>query len=143
MDITALRAELEGFKRLMDERDRRYSETNAAAKEALSAAFRASEMATAKAEDAQTKSNEKNNEFRGQLADQAANLMPRKETEALIAQVNTELKMLRESNAQGSGRAEQKRDTRDTSQWEIGLIVIVLAAILTGAIELIIRFVAK
>lgn len=56
----------------------------AAAEKAVSAAFAASEKAVLKAEDAQKDYNNRSNEFRGQLDDQAKMLMPRTETMALF-----------------------------------------------------------
>lgn len=52
----------------------------AAAEKAVNAAFSASEKAVLKAEQAQKEYNERSNEFRGQLDDQAKTLMPRPET---------------------------------------------------------------
>jgi hypothetical protein len=52
----------------------------AAQEKAVNAAFTASEKAVLKAEQAQKEYNERSNEFRGQLDDQAKTLMPRPET---------------------------------------------------------------
>jgi hypothetical protein len=76
---------------VIDERDRLYlsnfkaaetavSAALAAAEKAVNAAFMASEKAVLKAEQAQKEYNERSNEFRGQLDDQAKTLMPRPET---------------------------------------------------------------
>jgi hypothetical protein len=78
-------------KELINERDRLYtsqfkaaevavSAALAAAEKAVNAAFTASEKAVLKAEQAQKEYNERSNEFRGQLDDQAKTLMPRPET---------------------------------------------------------------
>ena len=56
----------------------------AAAEKAVNAALVASEKAIDKAEAAQLRVNETQNEFRGTLKDQAATLMPRAEAELLI-----------------------------------------------------------
>jgi hypothetical protein len=58
-----------------------------AQEKAVAAALAASEKAVNKAEAAQARVNETQNEFRGTLADQARELMPRKETESLIREV--------------------------------------------------------
>ena len=59
----------------------------------------AAKEAVSKAESAQKAVNERQNEFRGQLSDQAATLMPRKECEASIASVREiierEMKLVR------------------------------------------------
>jgi hypothetical protein len=83
---------------LMDERDRLYGQSFKAAEvavvsalaaqeKAVSAAFMASEKAIVKAEQAQKEYNERSNEFRGQLADQAVTLMPRPETMSMFKAV--------------------------------------------------------
>jgi len=54
-----------------------------------SIAFSASEEARKKAEATQLAKNETTNEFRGQLADQAATLMPRKEVELLVSNLDS------------------------------------------------------
>ena len=80
---------------LMDERDRLYLANFKAAEVAVSAAlvaaeksvntaFAASEKAVLKAEQAQKEYNERSNEFRGQLDDQAKTLMPRPETQNMF-----------------------------------------------------------
>ena len=67
----------------------------AAQKELTASAFAASEKAIVKAENAQQEYNIRSNEFRGQLDDQAKMLMPRRETEQLISQVNSNMEVLR------------------------------------------------
>lgn len=59
----------------------------AAAEKAVSAALAASEKAVVKAEASQQRVNETQNEFRGTLADQAKNFMPRIETENLVREL--------------------------------------------------------
>lgn len=82
---------MNSLQKLMDERDRLYmnsfkaSEVAVAAalagsEKAVNAAFLASEKAVLKAEQAQKEYNERSNEFRGQLDDQAKMLMPRTES---------------------------------------------------------------
>jgi len=93
--FTALRA-------LMDERDRLYGQSFQAAEvavgaalsaqeKAVNAAFMASEKAIVKAEQAQKEYNERSNEFRGQLADQAVTLMPRPETMSMFKAMDDKL----------------------------------------------------
>jgi hypothetical protein len=59
----------------------------------------AAEKARDKAEEAQKAKNETTNEFRGQLSDQAATLMPRKESESAMNALRKEDKLARESIA--------------------------------------------
>ncbi len=85
----------EFLERLLDERDRQYDARFRAAdlamqaavsaqREAVALAFVANEKAIVKSEEAQRAYNERSNEFRGQLDDQAKMLMPRSEATALI-----------------------------------------------------------
>jgi hypothetical protein len=82
---------VKAIEKLIDERDRLYDSRFKAAEVAVSAAlssqekavnaaFLASEKAIVKAEAAQNDYNVRSNEFRGQLSDQATTLMPRPET---------------------------------------------------------------
>jgi nitrogen fixation/metabolism regulation signal transduction histidine kinase len=98
---------LNDLERLSDERDKRYEERDVAAKAAVTAAlvaqdkltaaaFAAAKEAVTKAEIAQGEYNIRSNEFRGQLADQAKDLMPRKETEALLIVIRDTIERLRE-----------------------------------------------
>lgn len=66
---------------LLGEYDRRVYQRFEDSDKAVQAALQAAEKAVGKAEIAQEKRNETTNEFRGQLADQAATLMPRREAE--------------------------------------------------------------
>ena len=83
------------MQRLVDERDKQYDArfrtaeiavtvAFAAQKESTANAFLASEKAIVKAEEAQRAYNERSNEFRGQLDDQAKMLMPRSEVNTLV-----------------------------------------------------------
>jgi len=105
---------------LVEERDRQYSQhflsgetavTTAlaaqeksvntallAAKEAVQAAFDASEKAIVKAEAAQLGVNERQNEFRASLADQASSLMPRAETTVLFKGIEDRLAAIVSAN---------------------------------------------
>jgi len=88
---------------IIDERDKLYasrfeaSQTAVSAaltaqKELVAAAFLASEKAITKAEEAQREYNVRSNEFRGQLDDQAKQLMPRSETVTMIRSVEDKVR---------------------------------------------------
>ena len=70
------------LRELMDERDRRYTERADNDRRAVEAAFKASEKAIQKAEEAQTAYNETHNELSRKLDDQNKATMPRTEIEA-------------------------------------------------------------
>jgi hypothetical protein len=128
---------------IMDERDRLYDTRFRAAEIAVSAAlaaqekstataFLASEKAVLKAEDAQKDYNQRSNEFRGQLDDQAKTLMPRLEAQAAfksmeekleglkitaqtdIERLRVDIQSLRESRSEGAGKG-----TGTTATWAI------------------------
>ncbi len=92
------------------------------------------DKAIAKAEQAQKEYNERSNEFRGQLDDQAKTLMPRPETlgmfrmfeEKLAAmKTSTDLQIanLREWKSEGGGREMQKLANISQYHWIINLLV--------------------
>lgn len=129
------------------------------------AAFAASKEAIAKAEASQIGVNERGNEFRGQLADQAATLMPRKETEALAAslrdltdRVQTEARLgregiktdvrltfealraeiasLRESRSESGGRRERAAAGVSAAQWAVTTGLALLALLVSLGVAL-------
>jgi len=96
----------EFFERLIDERDRQYdmrfraaeiavNAALAAQEKAVTAAFLASEKAIVKAEDSQKDYNQRSNEFRGQLDDQAKLLMQRSEALGLFKSNDDKLETMR------------------------------------------------
>jgi len=94
-----------------------------ASEKAVQAAFLASEKASAKAEEAQSSYNERSNEFRGQLDDQAKTLMPRAETMATfkayddkLDAVKTELQQLRDYRYGAEGRVTATSNVTHDSQ---------------------------
>lgn len=102
---------------LINERDRQYQQrfesqekaVNAAliaAKEAVNAALSAAQTAVNKAEIANEKRLDNQNEFRGQLKDQAAQLMPRAEADARFLSLEKEIKRLSDTVIAGTGRFE-------------------------------------
>lgn len=78
-DTWSLIAFKEHIERLINERDRLYLARFTAAEEAVKAAFASTEKAVAKSEEAQRSYNERSNEFRGQLDDQAKTLLGKAE----------------------------------------------------------------
>lgn len=126
MDIPSIQANgvasssnltIEQLYTLINERDRQYQQrfesqekaVNAAliaAKEAVNAALSAAQTAVNKAEIANEKRLDNQNEFRGQLKDQAASLMPRAEADAHFQSIEKELKRVSDAVAAGTGRFE-------------------------------------
>jgi len=142
------------------ERDKRYEQGRNSDAQAVSAAFAASEKAILKAEQTGKENDAKNNEFRGQLTDQAATFMTRVEAEAqfrLLGQRLDELKTaviagdrenrdsiqnLRESRSEGTGAAQQGQQYReekvqDRAQRHLGVGVLIgLPSLILVLVEL-------
>jgi hypothetical protein len=143
-DLHALTAKFETFEKLMDERHDRYRERDdsrkvavadalAAVKEQTSAAFLSSEKAIVKAEEAQKSYNERTNELRGTLDDQARMLLPRAEADARfqgfeekVDDVKKQVAGLRESRSSGYGKDEATDAYRTLMKWLVGTAVTVL-----------------
>jgi len=157
--LRELSIQIDGLRQIIDERHQLYEERSTAAKEAVqaalvaqeklvNAAFAASKEAILKAEESQKGVNERSNEFRGQLADQAGTLMPRKEAEASMSDlrdrldrayashtsalevVRAEVSSLKESRSEGSGRLTQQQQGTATNQWAISALVGIAALVL-------------
>jgi len=105
--LREITGDVDALRELMDERDRRYEDRFNAQQKAVEAAlaaqekqtlaaFNSGEKAIAKQEAAQASYNERTNEFRGQLADQARTFIPRIETEQGFKQVALEIERIRE-----------------------------------------------
>lgn len=88
-----------------DQNDKALEAALLSAKEAVAAALTAAKEAVDKAELAASKRFEATNEFRGQLADQAATFMPREVADQQFAQVNGRLSDLTQRVDQETGRA--------------------------------------
>lgn len=163
--VKMFEGEVASIKEIINERDRLYDTRFKAAETAVSAAlaaqekststaFQASEKAVLKAEDAQKDYNQRSNEFRGQLDDQAKTLMPRNEAQAMFksfeeklevlkstherdqALARTDIGNLRESRSVTVGETTTMREVKGDSQWRTGTIIVVAVAV----IEILLRF---
>jgi hypothetical protein len=90
---------------LLAEMDRRLTAAIAAQDKAVQIAMIASEKAVVKAETAAERRFENVNEFRGQLADQAATFMPRAEAEQRMGQLDKAVGSLEVAVSSSGGRA--------------------------------------
>lgn len=95
--------ETEGLQRWLDEREMRYQERFVALERTLAVALASAEKAVLKAENANEKRFESQNEFRGTLGDQARTLMPRAEVEALMTGVSEKIKRLEDAQIANTG----------------------------------------
>lgn len=142
--VRELTAEFDGFKEVMDERDRLYKERHDANKEAVKtaldgqrekveAAFDAAEKSANKTEKAQESYNVSHNDL---LKKQDA-MIPRHEFDATKTAwqekfdgIKEELAALKIWRGEGIGGAVQRTEGRQQSQWTIDkLIVVAIAAI--------------
>ncbi len=81
-------SELKRIEAVGTERDKRYTEKFDAQEKAVAVSFAASERAIAKSERSQELYNEKSNEFRGALSDQATRLITRPEHDRLAEEIS-------------------------------------------------------
>jgi len=102
--LESLRAHLVS---LIDERNRQYEQRFLAQEQSVKLAMEAADRAVTKAEAAMEKRFDSINEFRGTLADQQRNLMPRSEVEVIVRAITEKLDQIsREmltSRARGGG----------------------------------------
>jgi len=143
-ELHSLIAEFKAFRELMSERDLRYmgmfASSDRAVASALSAQkektqtdFASSEKAIFKAEEAQKSYNERTNELRGTLDDQARMLLPRAEADARflgfeekVDDLKKQVAGLRESRSSGFGKDEATDAYRTLMKWLVGTAITVL-----------------
>jgi len=125
----AILEKIANLRSLMDERDRRYEERFKATDEKTSLALTSSEKAVAKAEIATEKRFDSVNEFRGQLKDQAATLIPRAEAEVKFNSFAKDIEELKKSVLLSQGRS-----SGFSASWGIALSLGLLAIALIGLI---------
>jgi hypothetical protein len=143
------RSELEALTDKMNERDRFYLAQIAEQKNLNENSFRSADKAVSKAEQAQKEYNERSNEFRGQLDDQAKTLMARTEVLSMfkaagdksdvshsaldrrIDKTDSEISALREFRSEGGGKEKAQRDNLQQRNWSIGIIVAALFGMLS------------
>jgi hypothetical protein len=118
-NLRELCAELDGFKDLMDERDRRYGEKFLAAEKAVSAALAASEKAAEKTESALKEYKTGANEWRDTVKDLIGNL--------------------REARSGSIGERRQHKEDKQQSLWVIGLVVVICASVAEIVVKLLIK----
>jgi hypothetical protein len=149
-------AELDGFREAMNERDqryrsqfeaveekgverdRRYEDRFTAMDEKTSLALTASEKAVSKAETATEKRFDAVNEFRGQLKDQAATLLPRAESDGKFKSYDEKFEDMKKE----IGALRESRGESVGAKWAIGLGISVAGTMIGGAM-LIIKFIGQ
>ena len=86
--------------------------------------------------------NERSNEFRGQLDDQAKMLMPRAEADSRFVSVeekilaaqksfDDQIRGLRSSRDEGSGRESAHQSDRAQSNWIIGIVIGIIVSVIS------------
>jgi len=153
--LRELCADLDGFKRLMDERDKRYEQSFtqskesvasalAAAKEQTSASFNASEKAIAKAESSQLQYNATHNDLTRKMDAQYKEMLPRLESEGKfnaiaekIEDVKRELNALRDFRSETVGQRVQQTSDKGQSNWVIGIAIGLILAVVEVILKLV------
>jgi len=127
----------------IDDLEKRVFQKFESQREAMITTFAASERAIAKSEEAQKAYNERSNEFRGQLGDQARMLMPRAEAETRFAaldakndDIKKEIIALREYRSESSGKELASDRDSATGRWGIGILVAVGLSLLSLIVNL-------
>lgn len=98
-----------------------------AQEKAVTAALNAAERAVSKAELASERRFESINEFRGQLADQAATLMPRAETAVLLDSINERLATIEKRVDERAGALKGQETLRAVLLTTAGLLIAAIA----------------
>jgi hypothetical protein len=124
-----LAAKLEALRELVDERDHRYEDRFRAMDEKTSLALTSSEKAVAKAEMATEKRFDSVNEFRGQLKDQAATLVPRAEMDVKFNAIGKDVEELKKATITSAGRS-----SGFSASWGIAVSIALLSIALIGLI---------
>ncbi len=142
----------------IDERDRQYNSRFESAEKQVTVAFAAqkelasfvresSEKAILKSEEAQRSYNERSNEFRGQLDDQAKTLMPRSEVDAKIKALEVLFYQARDSAEDERNRWDARISKLDTSQanlqgrmWAIPIMISGVMWVIGLAVMIALRF---
>lgn len=141
---TLLNAEIRRHETMLDERekamrvafevqDRAMNAAFVAAEKAVEAALEATQKAIDKAEAADNKRFDSMNEFRGQLSDQAATLMPRAESLALHKRAQEDIAELKErawqSQGAAAGNVENRNRQNATTNVVIGIVGLIIAVL--------------
>jgi len=128
--LRELFARYEEYIHRMDERDRRYAAERLADQRAVDSAFKASEKAIDKAEQAQTAYNARSNEFRQALDDQAKLQMSRTEIETRFNGIEEKIETnrqgianLREANSGIMGKDMQASVATQQNQWVVATAI--------------------
>ena len=123
MTEDVLFTEIKALRTVMDERDVRYEQRFKAMDEKTSLALTASEKAVAKAEIATEKRFDSVNEFRGQLKDQAATLVPRAEAESRFKGLEEKIEAIKTGGVM-------------TSRWTMDKVLMLAVALIGWALLL-------
>lgn len=139
--------ELRHIKELLDERDRLYTDRDnsrkqavdaalTAAKEQTASSFAASKEAIQKADTAQKEYNDRSNEFRGQLADQAKRLATKDEMFALLKNMDDRMGRIEldvRTNREAISSATSKGQGM-TQFWDYLVVIVGMALAVFGAV---------
>ncbi len=133
----AVAAALESSEKLNIQRVAAESEAREGLRREVQLITDASQRAIGKAEEAQKEVNVKSNEFRGQLADQAATLYPRAEAEVSQREVERRLRLLEGHDFRGEGAQRAKTAiSASTITWIVAVATVayVFIALLSSGI---------
>ena len=133
--LRELVAAFDGFRQVMDERDRLYLEKFKSSEDKTVMALGFSKEAVTKADTATEKRFEGVNEFRKSLSDQTVNFLSKSEAEPRFSAIDARVTILERSNNQSSGRAGGISATL--------MAVVIASGVVSGLVFGILQFVLK
>lgn len=116
-DFAALAEKIDGFMRVMDERDRRYELHFRKIEESATTAQSSATTAIEKAEMIAREQRDSQNEWRAAMKDREMQFARHQDVDAL----RIDVKSLGDTRSEATGRATQQTATHSTNQWAIGL----------------------
>jgi hypothetical protein len=126
---------LEERRRLLEERDHRYEERFTSQEKANGIALASAERAVSKAEASTEKRFDDNNEYRGQLKDQAATFVTRTEINGLTSSLAGRVAAIETFQAQTVGGMAETIKARSQTNFSLDrTIAIIMALIASGAL---------
>lgn len=161
--LRELCAEMDGFRILMNERDKRYEQSFvaakenvafalAAAKEQTAASFGASEKAIVKAEAAQNQYNASHNDLTKKMDVQYSQMLPRPEAITMLRSLEEKIDDLKKglsdlqlTRSEGLGRQLQTQGSKENTKWVITVLIAIVSGMIgaAGAIVGILELIPK
>jgi K+/H+ antiporter YhaU regulatory subunit KhtT len=132
-----LEAKIDALCEKIDERDKHYYEREVSSKEAIKAAFNASERAAEKTETALKEYKISSNEWRDTVKDLVSKMITRPDVERELKVLENQIADLREYRSKSEGRAVQQVETKSQTNWGIHLTVVIVLSVASLILSLV------